>query len=749
MTEREVRQTVIGDRNIVTGTGDVNIVYTLPPTEAEERRSLLVLLERVRQFWIAGVLEGSVHGAALLELGTARMSDAVEHPWERILELPGEEARAVPAERSVEQLFDEATRALLVLGAEGSGKTTVLLQLARALVTRAERDPTQPVPVVLSLASWKGPSQGLGAWIVEEMQSKYYVPPRIGRAWIEGQRLALLLDGLDEVAESVRAECVHAANRFLRDSSVAGIAVCSRLEEYLALPHRLAFGGAVRLEPLSPGQVEQYLAAGGEGMAGLRELVARDEATRELARSPLLLSVMTLAYQDAAADTTLAAAGSDEERRAHIYNTYVDRMFARRGKEQAPYAKAETLRGLGSLARHMLRFGQRTFLIESLQPSWLTSRVEVVIYALLSRMLAGLALGMVEAMFLCVLVFVVKYRNYAAMVSGVPAVIGAALLLGLLFGLAAGVVDACRLLIGKAPNDAGRTEPWWRTGIIVAIYWMIFGALLHLIGIGLSRAPFGLVWALLFALRGRRQSLYLDVQPVFGLTWSFRRALAGALAGTLIGLALSALSLIVEGEAINTLGLLTLSSVYTLIGASFGGVTRVLGAGASRTSGIRLTIRAALRGALLTGAIAGGVLCLLLLTILLVAFLVQPELWQAVVRVVTQAGFRATPVFVLVWVVVAVLVIAVPVGIYFAVFGALWYGALDAGQHAILRLMLRRRGTIPSRLPRFLDYGTRLIFLQRVGGGYRFVHGSLMEHIAGRALGGSGLVAPVSPAARS
>ena len=96
MTEREVRQTVIGDRNIVTGTGDVNIVYTLPPTEAEERRSLLVLLERVRQFWIAGVLDGSVHGAALLELGTARMSEAVEHPWERILELPGEEARAVP-----------------------------------------------------------------------------------------------------------------------------------------------------------------------------------------------------------------------------------------------------------------------------------------------------------------------------------------------------------------------------------------------------------------------------------------------------------------------------------------------------------------------------------------------------------------------------------------------------------------------------------------------------------------------------
>lgn len=99
--------------------------------------------------------------------------------------------------------------------------------------------------------------------------------------------------------------------------------------------------------------------------------------------------------------------------------------------------------------------------------------------------------------------------------------------------------------------------------------------------------------------------------------------------------------------------------------------------------------------------------------------------------------------------VVAVLVIAVPVGIYFAVFGALWYGALDAGQHAILRLMLRGRGAIPSRLPRFLDYGTRLILLQRVGGGYRFVHGSLMEHIAGRGDGGTNSVGTVSAAGRS
>jgi hypothetical protein len=61
-----VEQKIIGGHNIVTGTGDVRIVYELPAGETDEHRELMVLLERVRQFWVVGVLENSVHGAALL-----------------------------------------------------------------------------------------------------------------------------------------------------------------------------------------------------------------------------------------------------------------------------------------------------------------------------------------------------------------------------------------------------------------------------------------------------------------------------------------------------------------------------------------------------------------------------------------------------------------------------------------------------------------------------------------------------------
>ncbi len=51
-------------------------------------------------------------------------------------------------------------------------------------------------------------------------------------------------------------------------------------------------------------------------------------------------------------------------------------------------------------------------------------------------------------------------------------------------------------------------------------------------------------------------------------------------------------------------------------------------------------------------------------------------------------------------------------------------------QHFSLRLILYCNGISPWNYKRFLDYATELIFLQKVGGGYIFVHRMLMEHFA-------------------
>jgi eukaryotic-like serine/threonine-protein kinase len=51
-------------------------------------------------------------------------------------------------------------------------------------------------------------------------------------------------------------------------------------------------------------------------------------------------------------------------------------------------------------------------------------------------------------------------------------------------------------------------------------------------------------------------------------------------------------------------------------------------------------------------------------------------------------------------------------------------------RHFTLRFILFRKGYAPWNYARFLDYATDRLFLQKVGGGYIFVHRMLLEHFA-------------------
>ncbi|MDZ8264454.1 hypothetical protein [Nostoc sp. ChiQUE01b] len=59
----------------------------------------------------------------------------------------------------------------------------------------------------------------------------------------------------------------------------------------------------------------------------------------------------------------------------------------------------------------------------------------------------------------------------------------------------------------------------------------------------------------------------------------------------------------------------------------------------------------------------------------------------------------------------------------------LWFGRCSV-QHLILRIILSCSKLIPWNYARFLDYCTERLFLQRIGGRYRFIHRLLQEHFA-------------------
>jgi predicted NACHT family NTPase len=236
----------------------------------------------------------------LISLGKREIGDAVDAPWKYTVEVSDAVNPASLEDRDFGSIYD-TVGLLLILGEPGSGKTTTLLDLAQTLLERARDDIKERVPVVLNLSSWKK-KQPLTEWMSGELSEKYRVPIKIARSWLQEDYLLPLLDGLDEVETSVRQNCVATINEFIEKSNPSGLVVCCRLNEYRWLPERVKLNGAICLEPLSKDEVAKYFASGGSKLAALCEAVNTDSVLQELTQTPLMLNIMSLAYQGAGAN---------------------------------------------------------------------------------------------------------------------------------------------------------------------------------------------------------------------------------------------------------------------------------------------------------------------------------------------------------------------------------------------------------------------------------------------------------------
>ncbi len=256
-----------------------------------------LMLNRVRDFWVKGVLESSLHEEARIELGLEERRDAVaERPWDVILRTPDRADCVLPPGTKISDVFERVGRSLLILGEPGAGKTTTLLELAREMIDRAEKDPSEKIPVVFNLSSWTDSKQTIADWLFEELRAKYNIPKKIAASWVENDSLFLLLDGLDEVAPERRDDCIEAINGFL-DEHFVPLVVCCRKEEYEALDSKLKLERAVLLKPLTPEQIDGYLERLSPELDSLRMAMKDDQDLQEFAKTPLILSIMTLVFK--------------------------------------------------------------------------------------------------------------------------------------------------------------------------------------------------------------------------------------------------------------------------------------------------------------------------------------------------------------------------------------------------------------------------------------------------------------------
>src|SRR5262249_21519247 len=161
--------------------------------------------------------------------------------------------------------------------------------------------------------------------LITELNERSDVPKKIAQRWVEDELVLPLLDGLDEVDASQRPKCAEAINDFRRDHGLLPIAVCSRIADYEALGTKLRLRHAILVEPLTQGQVQDYLARGGEALKPLCDVVGDDSELAKLLETPLMLWVAILAYREAPELIVRKEGLQDRTRR--LLSCFVDTMF--------------------------------------------------------------------------------------------------------------------------------------------------------------------------------------------------------------------------------------------------------------------------------------------------------------------------------------------------------------------------------------------------------------------------------------
>ena len=155
----------------------------------------------------------------------------------------------------------------------------------------------------------------------------------LAKTWLHDGRVAILLDGLDEFNDEQRPDLVQLLNStFLFNFPELCVAVCSRTNEYHVLQNhsetKLQLRGCVHLEPLTERQIILYLQAA--DAQALLKAIPNDAALRQLAQTPLTLSMLVLAYGGIA--PAYVPSSSLTESRHRLFQAYVARMLQRQAR---------------------------------------------------------------------------------------------------------------------------------------------------------------------------------------------------------------------------------------------------------------------------------------------------------------------------------------------------------------------------------------------------------------------------------
>lgn len=319
----------------------------------------------LRVKWVPADPTLVVPWASLIELAESRPGKSSE-------EKPGlttGPARLANKKGAIAGLLGQVpTGRLVVLGDKGTGKTILLVRLVLDLLSR--RQPGDPVPILLPLASWNPIEQDLQTWIINwlitdrsGLAGLASVGKRVtlAKALVEAGRIIPVLDGLDEIPEKVRGTTIAKINDWMKPGQ--GLILAARTHEYRTAVHPsggapvlLTGAAGIELQPLSVREVTKYLkdSDGAGGTSGrwdsLIEAFMSDHpppAARAL-NTPLMAALARVAYNPRPGENVAAISLSPSELldlirfpdvkaiEDHLYDRFVAESYRRHPDSDHP-----------------------------------------------------------------------------------------------------------------------------------------------------------------------------------------------------------------------------------------------------------------------------------------------------------------------------------------------------------------------------------------------------------------------------
>ena len=656
-----------------------NTVYSGQRTR-QDYRNRCSMLNQVK-YEVDSRLKQSLHNAALINLQKEGLPQQVKHPWDIEVKVSDQVSLLLSSETKILEVFEreEIVGKLLILGAPGSGKTTTLLELAKELITCAENNEDEPIPVLFNLSSWKDDNQGIAEWLVAELKEKYGVHKNIGQQWLEEHQLLPLLDGLDELRATRQEKCIQAINRFLLSANrPSHLVVCSRQEEYELCNIKLSLNGAICLRLLTEKKICKYL-----NSVNRQELwyhIQKDQSLLNLAKIPLFLSIITLAYEEVSFRELQEFCLTDKERLQYLLDAYIRRMIKRPIKN-IWYFKAKepeqknTKLFLTLTAKNLCTDYQTEFLIEKMQPDffleeklqkleytiglWLNSTLFGLLIFFLIIKLVGVSLGTLPLASSFLIISLIIFPCF----FGLQGIINTLISLAFLF---------------IAPNSLGT--------IILIFNQIRF--------IGCSDI-----------------FIYKQIKTSEKLVWSIQESIRSFIRLVFWGLFVIAILLVLKNIPLG-IGDTIFNYIMAFFSLSFPFII-IIYVPVKSIKVSEIEIRKIPNQGILQTAINTGVYSLIFGVVgLLVSGLIA---WSN--NKLDSWIYPGNAYYGIAWM--------LSFGLSFSIIPG--FACL---QHFTLRLILWWNGYIPWKYARFLDYCTERLFLQRVGGRYRFIHKLLQDHFA-------------------